>query len=196
MSQLESVVVFCGGADGRRAIYREEAVKLGRILSENNIKLIYGAGGTGLMRAVADGSLEKDGYVIGATIHSLYTIERPDLISDKIRKMEIWQTMADRKVSMTKQADGICILPGGLGTMDEFFEVLVLRQLGISHQPIVVVNIDGFFEALYRMLLEMVGEGFVKPHQLKLFRIVKTVDEVLPALRDEMEKIEREKKNA
>lgn len=196
MSQLKSVVVFCGGSAGRRAVYTEEAYKLGTILAKNNIKLIYGAGGTGVMRAVADGALDNDGYVIGATIQSLYAMERPDLVMSKIRKTEVWHTLADRKVSMTKQADAICILPGGFGTMDELFEMLTLRQLGISTQPIILVNIAGFFDMLYKLLLEMVGEGFVRPHQIDLFRIVKTVDEVLPAIYDELAQQEKHRQES
>lgn len=194
MKQLKSIVVFCGGSSGRRTIYTEEAYKLGTILAENNIKLIYGAGGTGVMRAVANGALDHDGDVIGATIQSLYTRERPDLVMSKIKKTEIWHTLADRKVSMTKQADAVCILPGGFGTMDELFELLTLRQLGISTQPIILVNVDGFFNTLHKLILEMVGEGFVRPHQIGLFRIVKTVDEVLPTIYDEFKQQETQQK--
>ena len=112
----------------------------------------------------------------------------------KISKMEIFQTMYERKVSMTKQADAAVILPGGLGTMDELFELIVLRQLGISFQPIVILNIDGFYNTLRQWLLEMVGMGFVKPQQLKLVDFVNTVDEVIPSLRNQMKILEKEKK--
>ena len=171
----------------------KDAFRMGELLAENNIKLIYGAGGCGMMKAVAEGALSADGYVIGATIQSLFGIERPDL-STKISKMEIFQTMYERKVSMTKQADAAVILPGGLGTMDELFELIVLRQLGISHQPIVILNTDGFYNTLRQWLMEMVGMGFVKPHQLKLVDFVNTAEEVIPALRNQMKQLEKEKK--
>lgn len=193
MSQIKSVVVFCGGASGNKAIFEKEAFHMGEILAENNIKLIYGAGGSGLMKAVAEGALSADGYVIGTTIQSLFGIERPDL-STKISKMEIFQTMYERKVSMTKQADAAVILPGGLGTMDELFELIVLRQLGISYQPIVVLNTDGFYNTLRQWLMEMVGMGFVKPHQLKLVDFVNSAEDVIPALRRQMKSLEQEKK--
>ena len=192
MSQIKSVVVFCGGASGNKESFTKEAFRMGEVLAENNIKLIYGAGGSGMMKAVAEGALSADGYVIGTTIQSLFGIERPDL-STKISKMEIFQTMYERKVSMTKQADAVVILPGGLGTMDELFELIVLRQLGISFQPIVVLNTDGFYNTLRQWLLEMVGMGFVKPHQLKLVDFVNTVDEVIPSLRKQMKILEEEK---
>ena len=95
--------------------------------------------------------------------------------------------MSNRKVSMTKQTDAICVLPGGLGTLDELFEMLVLRQIKINNKPIVVVNINGFYNSLHNMLKEMVTAGFIKPHQLRLMRFVDTVDEVLPAIREELE---------
>ena len=146
------------------------------------IKLIYGAGTTGLMGAVSDGAFSEGGYVIGATIRELYDIEKPEEIAKKADKFEVWDQMAQRKVSMVDQADAIAILPGGFGTMDELFEVLTLRQLGIIKSPIIVVNIDGFYNTLQQFLFEMVGEGFVKPHQIKLLTFVRSVDEVLPEI--------------
>ena len=196
MSQIKSVVVFCGGSAGRKEIFMKDAFAVGKALAENNIRLIYGAGGQGMMRAVAEGSLSEGGYVIGTTIQSLFGIERPDLAT-KVSKMEIFQTMYERKVSMTKQADAAVVLPGGLGTMDELFELVVLRQLGISKQPIVVLNTAGYYNTLRQWLFEMTGMGFAKPHQLKLIRFVDTVEEIIPAIRFQKKLVEQEsEKNA
>lgn len=184
MGQIKSVVVFCGASDGYMETFVKEAYRMGQILAENNITLIYGAGGQGVMKAVAEGALSEDGYVIGTTIQSLFGAERPDL-SANISKMEIFQTMYERKLSMTKQADAVLVLPGGLGTMDELFELVVLRQLGISHQPIIVLNTEGYYNTLRQWLFEMTGMGFVKPHQLKIIQFVNTVDEVIPAMRQQ-----------
>lgn len=194
MSQIKSIVVFCGGATGKKEIFMKDAFEVGKLLAEHNIKLIYGAGGEGMMKAVADGALSEDGYVIGATIQSLFGNERPDL-STKITKMEIFQNMYDRKVSMTKQADAVCVLPGGLGTMDELFELVVLRQLGISKQPIVVLNTDGYYDTLHQWLLEMIGMGFMKPHQINLMKFVNTVDEIIPAIREQQKMMAAEAEN-
>lgn len=190
MKTPNSVAVFCGGSPGRKAIYMQEAHRMGEILAQNDIKLIYGAGTTGLMGAVADGAFSENGYVIGATIRELYNIEKPEAIAERASKFEVWDLMADRKVSMVSQSDAICILPGGFGTMDELFEVLTLRQLNLIKAPIVVVNIDGFYNTLEQFLYEMIGEGFAKPYQIKLLRFVKSVDEVLPAISEELELIE------
>ena len=186
MLNLNSVAVFCGGSSGRKAVYMQEAHRLGEILARREIKLIYGAGTTGLMGAVADGSFSENGYVIGATIRELYDIEKPAEIAKKAAEFEVWDQMAKRKVSMVDQADAIAILPGGFGTMDELFEVLTLRQLGIIKSPIIVVNIDGFYNTLQQFLYEMVGEGFVKPHQMKLLTFVRSVDEVLPEIEHQL----------
>lgn len=182
-----SVAVFCGGSSGRKAIYMQEAHRLGEILARKEIKLIYGAGTTGLMGAVSNGAFSENGYVIGATIKELYNIEKPAEIAKKASKFEVWDQMAQRKVSMVDQADAICILPGGYGTMDELFEVLTLKQLGIIKSPIIVVNIDGFYNTLQQFIFEMVGEGFVKPYQVKLLTFVKSVDDVLPEIIHQME---------
>ncbi len=191
MSTLNSVAVFCGGSPGRKAVWMREAHRMGEILAQNDIKLIYGAGTTGLMGAVADGAFSENGYVIGATIRELYDIEKPDAIEEKANKFEVWDLMAERKVSMVGQSDAICILPGGFGTMDELFEVLTLRQLNIIKAPIIVVNIDGFYNTLEQFIFEMIGEGFAKPYQLKLLSFVKSVDEVLPEIERQMALIEQ-----
>ena len=199
MGQIKSVVVFCGASDGYMETFVKEAYRMGQILAENNITLIYGAGGQGVMKAVAEGALSENGYVIGTTIQSLFGAERPDL-SANISKMEIFQTMYERKLSMTKQADAVLVLPGGLGTMDELFELVVLRQLGISRQPIIVLNTEGYYNTLRQWLFEMTGMGFVKPHQLKIIQFVNTVDEVIPAMRQQQKLLdapsEQKDKNA
>ncbi len=196
MVKLEAVVVFCGSGEGNDPIYMAQAEKMGAILAQNNIKLIYGAGGKGLMGAVAKGALDNDGYVIGATVRTLYEIEQADLVDTAIQKFEVWDKMSNRKVSMTKQTDAICVLPGGLGTLDELFEVLVLRQIQISDKPIVVVNLNGFYNPLITMLKQMSEAGFIKPHQLNLMRFVDTVDDVLPAIREELEFVDAQKGGA
>lgn len=182
MTTLNSVAVFCGGNAGRKAIYMQQAHRLGELLAQKEIRLVYGAGATGLMGAVADGAFSEGGHVLGATIKELYDVEKPEEIAQKAHTFEVWDKMAYRKVSMVDQADGICILPGGFGTMDELFEVLTLRQLKIISAPVVIVNIDGFYNTLHQFLYEMVGEGFLKPYQMKLVSFVNSVDDVIPEL--------------
>lgn len=186
MENIKAIVVFCGSNEGNHPIFMEQAEKLGAILAQNNIKLIYGAGGKGLMGAVAKGASQNDGFIVGATIQPLYEIEQSDLQSLSLNKFEVWDKMSNRKVSMTRQTDAVCILPGGLGTLDELFEILVLRQLQITTHPIIVVNLNGFYNTLQKMLQEMSDAGFIKPHLLKLLHFVDTVEDVLPAIQIEL----------
>ncbi len=190
MSSVKSVAVFCGSKPGRKAVYMKEAHHLGEILARHDISLIYGAGTTGLMGAVAEGVFSEEGSVVGATIKSLYDIEKPQEIAMRAEKFEVFGRMSERKVAMVDQSDAICILPGGYGTLDELFEVLTLRQLGVKNFPIVLVNIGGFFSTLHQFLFEMVGEGFVQPYQLKLIGIVNSVEEVLPEIERQLAEIE------
>lgn len=183
MGKIESIVVYCGGADGDDPIYREEAYKLGRIIAENGIKLIYGAGGRGVMGAVAEGVMDKGGYLIGATIQEFYDVERPDLVEAKIQQFEVWDKMSDRKVSMTKQASAICVLPGGYGTFDELFEMLTLKQKHIIRLPIIVVNIDGFFDTARKLIAELKEKKFIKQEDYNLPLFVRNVADVIPAIR-------------
>ena len=190
MTKLKSITVFCGGSSGNSPVFEQVAYKFGQILALNDITLVYGAGGTGVMRALADGCLAKNGKVVGVTIHSLYEIERPDLVEKNIQKFEIWRKMSDRKVSMTKQSEAICVLPGGIGTLDELFEILALRQLHIIDSPLIVVNVNGYFNTLKNMLREMVDYQFVKPHQLDLITFVNDIEEVLPTLEKQLKDIQ------
>ena len=189
MSTIESICVFCGGSDGNDPIFKQEAYRLGQMLARNNTKLIFGAGGTGLMNAVFRGTKDAGGYVVGVTIKSLFDVEKPDISQEELDEFMIFKRMSDRKVYMCKQASAMCILPGGLGTLDEFFEIMTLRQLNISRQPIVLVNINGFFNPVKILIDSFIEKGFIKPKFANLFQLVDTVDEVLPYIDQELRKI-------
>lgn len=188
--EIGAVVVFCGVGDGPDPSYMQEAEKMGALLAKHKIKLIYGAGAKGMMGAVAKGAAENDGYVVGATIRSLYEREKAELVEDTLKQFEVWDKMSSRKVSMTKQADAICVLPGGLGTMDELFEMMVLRQIQIIEKPIVVVNTHGYYNTFKKMLQEMVEAKFMREDQLNLIQFVDTVDDALPVMYAQAKQIE------
>lgn len=192
----ESVAVFCGGSPGNDPIFMEKAYAFGKILADNKITLVYGGGGTGVMRAVADGCCCNGGNVIGITIQSLWAIERPDLVVKNIHRFEVRKRMSDRKVSMTKQSDAICVFPGGIGTLDELFEILALRQLHIIEKPLIVVNTNGFYDTLKQMLKEMADKQFIKPHQLELMTFVEDIDDILPTIAAQMRENAKKAKEA
>ena len=189
MIKLEKICVFCGTKSGNVPIYEEVARKLGLLLAQNKLELVYGAGGTGVMRAVAEGTKQGGGHVTGMTIKHLFDIERPDLMAGNMDELKIYQRMFTRKVAMTKASDAFCVLPGGLGTMDEMFELMVLKQLGIMNKPIVVLNVANFFNDLKSLLDQLIREGFVKPQHAETITFVSTVEEVIPTIRKELEKI-------
>ncbi|MDD4519499.1 MAG: TIGR00730 family Rossman fold protein [Alphaproteobacteria bacterium] len=191
MTNKKSICVFCGSAEGNDPSFKKEAYHFGNILAENNISLIYGAGGIGLMNAVFRGCKDKGGYVIGATIQRLYDIEKPDISLSEIDEIKIFNKMSERKVFMCKKADAICILPGGLGTLDEFFEILTLKQLNISDLPIILLNTNGFFDPIRMLIDSFIEKGFIKPKFAHLFKLVDKADDILPTLLEDKDFTEK-----
>ncbi len=189
MKNLKKVCVFCGTKAGNDPIYEETACKLGTLLAQNDLELVYGAGGTGVMKAVAQGTKTGGGRVTGITIQHLFDIERPDLMQSNMDELKVYQRMFARKVAMTEASDAFCVLPGGLGTMDEMFELMVLKQLGIMNKPIIVLNVNDFFCGLKALLDQLISAGFVRPEHAKTITFVSNVEDVIPTIRAELEKI-------
>ena len=186
--ELKKLCVFCGGKNGNSVEYEENARKLGRLIAQNNIELIYGAGGTGLMGAVANACKENGGRVVGITISHLFEIERPDLMTDTIDEVHVYQKMFARKFAMTSAAQAFCVLPGGIGTVDELVELMVLKQLGLFNKPIIVLNIANFFDPFRQVIHHMIDQGFLKPEHINLVTRVDSVEDVLPTIEKELKK--------
>lgn len=188
MQKLEKICVFCGSKSGKDPIYTQTAFKLGSILGQNNIQLIYGAGGTGVMHAVAEGCKQAGGQVLGVTIDRLFNIEKPDLADED--EIQVFHHMFTRKVAMTKMADAFVVLPGGLGTMDELFELMTLRQLGIVKAPIIVLNINFFFDGLLTFIRQFIRDGFVNMAHKDLVQFIENVEDVLPTIKAQYEQLQ------
>ena len=158
---MKSIAVFCGSSAGLNPIYKEVTQQLGELMAEQEITLVYGAGNVGLMGVVADACLAKGGKVIGAI---------PKFLEDKevahygLTELIVTDTMHQRKQKMADIVDGIIVLPGGIGTMDEFFEIFTWQQLGLHTNPIGILNINGFYTHLLQHLTHMTGEGFLKDY--------------------------------
>jgi uncharacterized protein (TIGR00730 family) len=156
---MESISVFCGSSFGNNSIYEQKAYELGKHLAENNIVLIYGGAKVGLMGALANGALENNGKVIGIL---------PNFLKDKEIAHEgltqlIWvDSMHERKQKMSELCHGVIALPGGYGTIEEFFEMLTWGQLGLHKKPVALLNINGFFNELISFVDTMVTNGFLK----------------------------------
>lgn len=156
---MKSIAVFCGSSSGTNGIYRENAIKLGKTLAHNDIRLVYGGAKVGLMGAVADGALSAGGHVIGVIPGFLQIREvAHENLSDLIRV----ETMHERKALEYELCDGAIALPGGFGTLDELFEMLTWGQLGLHKKPVGLLNINGYFTALMSVIETMVNEGFLK----------------------------------
>jgi len=178
-STIGSVCVYCGSSFGSRPAYTESARRLGEMLAQADIRLVYGGGAVGLMGVVSQAVLDGGGQVTGIIPHFL---DRAEVGKMNVTELIRTETMHDRKARMAEMSDGFVVLPGGLGTLDETFEILTWKQLNLHDKPIVLLNSDGYWDHFVHLVEHQVQEGFVKERYLHLFRIVERVEEVLPAL--------------
>ncbi len=175
-----SVCLYCGSSNLAPAAHLELARACGRLLATEGITLVYGGGRIGLMGQAADGALAAGGRVVGIIPRFLTQREVGNLA---VTELVVTETMHERKRIMAERAEAFVVLPGGLGTLDETFEMLTWAQIGLHEKPVVLINPDGFWDPLLAMLRRMVEQAYVKPEQQGLLRVVSGLDELLPALR-------------
>jgi uncharacterized protein (TIGR00730 family) len=156
---MKRITVFCGSSVGSEKEYQEQAFMLGKILAERNIGLVYGGANVGLMGAVANGTIENNGKVIGVLPHFL---QNKEIAHEGLTELILVETMHERKTKMNDLTDGVIALPGGFGTLEEFFEMLTWAQLGLHKKPIAILNINGFYDELLALVNTMVEKGFLK----------------------------------
>jgi len=159
---MRSVCVYCGSNAGNKPAYAERAIALGNRLAKERLALVYGGGNVGLMGIVADAVLEAGGEVIGVIPEQLVEWE---VAHKGLTRLEIVANMHERKARMFDLSDGFVALPGGFGTLDEMFEMLTWRQLGIGDKPCAFLDVDGFYAPLLAMLDRMVEERFLHADQ-------------------------------
>lgn len=149
-------------------------------MAEAHIELVYGDGGIGLMRHLADGALSAGGKVIG--VIPRFMVER-GWNNPRSTQTIVTESMHERKATIVQMVDAMVALPGGVGTMEELFECLTWKQLGLHGKPVVIVNTDGFFDPILAALDKMVDEHFMQPlHRDKMFTVVNNPENVLPAI--------------
>ena len=170
------MAVFCGSSTGNDPVFSEAARRVGATLAARNIRLVYGAGNVGLMGVLADAVLEAGGQVHGVIPEFLKAYE---VCHDGLSELTVTQTMHERKQIMADTADAFIVLPGGFGTLDEFFEILTWRQLHLHNKPIGVLNVDGFYDALETHVRHLVGTGFIRPENLDLYCTASDIDTLL-----------------
>ena len=173
---MKRIVVFCGSSLGFNPVYKKAAIELGNYFVNHNIGLVYGGGKIGMMGALSDAILSKNGEVIGVIPKLL---EKEEVMHAGVEEMIICKKMSERKVIMSKLVDGYITLPGGFGTLDELFEALTLSQLYIEQKPVGLLNINGFFDAFLLQIDKMVEEGYVKKSNKKLLIVADSVDELM-----------------
>ncbi len=172
----KSVAVFCASAMGTRPEFRAAAAALGRALAEHGVGLIYGGAKTGLMGATADACLRAGGEVVGVIPQVLVDVE---VAHHGLTELHVTSTMHTRKALMAERANAFVILPGGLGTMEEMFEVLAWQTIGLHQKPVVLVNVGGFYDSLLAWMDEAVEAGVLRASGRSVLLEARSVDEAL-----------------
>jgi hypothetical protein len=180
MRRLKSICVYCGSSSRGPGRHQKAASELGRRLAEAGIELVFGGGRVGLMGRLADGALSAGGRVTGVIPEHLI---RAEVGHARVTHLVVTKSMHQRKAAMFRRSDGFVILPGGPGTLDEFFEIVTWRQLRLHDKPIVIVDLDGYWRPLLRLIERIIERGYARAGFRRLFGIVDGVSDVLPALR-------------
>jgi uncharacterized protein (TIGR00730 family) len=174
-----SVAVYCGSRPGLNPAWAEQARTVGRWIAEHGGQLVYGGGHNGLMGILADAALEAGGRVLGVIPQALVDKEFAHQACSELR---IVQTMHERKRIMAEEADAFWALPGGIGTLEEFFEVWTWRQLGYHDKPVGLLNHQGYYDSLLTFLQHSVAEQFMAPWQMKLIEVADEPTTLLKSL--------------
>ncbi len=181
MAEHERILVFCASSGRCDPAYHDEARRLGELLAEAGLSIVYGGGGVGSMGALADGALSRSGEVVGIQPHFMAELEWSH---PGISALHLVDDMQERKRRMLASCDAVVALPGGTGTLEELYETLTAKRLGNFHGPVVLVNQRGFFDPCIAMLERCVEESFMDDRHRELWQVVERVDEVIDTLRN------------
>jgi uncharacterized protein (TIGR00730 family) len=179
MNQIKTVCVYCGSGPGTNPRFVEAAQALGKIFAQNHIRLVYGGGSVGLMGAIAKSALEHGGAVTGIIPDFLRARENA---LTRVQEMIVTPDMHERKRLMFERSDAFVALPGGVGTLEELVEMLTWQQLGRHAKPILLANIDGFWEPLLALLAHMRSAQFIRPNLEVDIIKAERVEDILPRL--------------
>ena len=179
MNQIHSVCVYSASSTKINPVYFKAAEKLGGLLAEHHIRLINGAGSIGLMRAVADAVLKNGGEVTG--VIPRFMVEQNWQHTGLTELIEV-ESMHERKQKMANLSDGIIALPGGCGTLEELLEIITWKQLGLYLNPIIILNVNGFFDPLLEMLGKAIDENFMRQQHGDIWKVAQTPEEALRLL--------------
>ncbi|WP_093405399.1 LOG family protein [Salegentibacter flavus] len=173
---MKSIAVFCASSEGNDVVISDESYRLGKMLAQRNINLVFGGSKLGLMGRVAAGSLDHNGKVIGIIPDFLKTKE---VVHPGLSELITTRDMHERKLKMHELSDGFIALPGGFGTFEELFEIITWGQLGLHKNPIGLLNINGFYDELIAMLKTMVRKELLKKENFDMLLIAANIEELL-----------------
>ena len=176
---MEKICVYCGSADDLNPAYLEGAKQMGKAIAKRGLQLWYGAGSTGLMGAVANGALGAGGEVIGVIPAIFHT---PQLAHSGLTRLEIVESMHQRKERLADQADAFIALPGGFGTFEELFEILTWAQIGLHQKPVGLLNTLGYYDQLVKAIEYARKEGFIYDEHRSLFMCEQQPEQLLERL--------------
>lgn len=180
MKKINSVCVYCGTGARVDQVYKDAAADVGRALAAEGVRLVYGGGKVGLMGIVSQSCFNNGGKVTGIIPEH---IQDKELRNDDLDEIFIVDSMHTRKRMMVDKSEGFIVLPGGFGTLDETFEILTWKYLGLHDKPIVLLNVNNFYNPLLEMVNHMVDTGFTPPWQRNLFQVVDSAADALITLR-------------
>ena len=177
---INRIAVYCSASDGVPEVYNTAAYRLGQLLAQEGVEVVYGDGGIGLMNHLAEGVLAEGGTITG--VIPRFMVEQ-GWNNPRSTQTIVTGSMHERKAAITRMVDAMVALPGGIGTMEELFECLTWKQLGLHGKPIVIVNTDGFFNPILAALAKMAAERFMQPvHRNEMFTVVSEPEQVLSAI--------------
>ncbi len=178
---INKITVFCGARSGDNPKFEAAAYKLGEDAAKNDMTIIYGGGATGLMGAVANGALSVGGDVIG--VMPQFLIDR-EIAHTGVSDMRVVQNMHERKLELESLGDAIIMMPGGAGTLEEFFEVFTWGQLGLHEKPIGILNIDGYFDPLKEVIYNAINQGFLEERYLDMLFVSDNLTDIVEGFKN------------
>ena len=179
MATIQSIAVYCASSNKVRSSFVDAAERLGAEIAKRQMRLIYGDGGIGLMAAVARGALSEGGEVLG--IIPQFMVDQGWNNPNSTRTI-VTETMHERKAAICEMSDAMVALPGGIGTFEELLECLTWKQLGLHHNPVVILNTDGYYDGLLACIDQMVDEQMMRPIHREMFIVVSEPEDVLDAI--------------
>jgi len=178
---MKRIAIFCGSAPGHSQQLQKQVYTIGALLATQGLSLVYGGSRAGLMGEVARGFLENQGPVIGVIPDFLKTKE---IVHTELSELIVTKNMHDRKVKMYEKSDAFLIIPGGFGTMDEFFEIATWGQLGLHTKPIAILNLEGYYDHLIAQCKVMMEAGLLKKVKFEALIIDNNIEDILQQMRN------------